>query len=147
MSIVAECPHCETRFTLHVDLVGKSMRCPNLDCRKVFTVKSGGRPTEPPPPLPPEPAVPAKPTAPSRPKKPATPEKPRVPSKPARAEPEVVEAKVVEAAVVSPPKVKEVVWTEGTDVPPPKGKKPHDGQVEAVLLAAYGFRALAKERP
>ncbi len=36
MSIAVECPHCESRFTLQPELLGKSMRCP--DCRDVFTV-------------------------------------------------------------------------------------------------------------
>jgi outer membrane protein assembly factor BamB len=120
VSIVVQCPHCETKFTLQPEMAGKSMRCPNLDCRQVFTVKDPGRPTEPPAPLPPEP-----PPAVTKPKKAerAT-EKPR-PAPAARRE--VVEAEIVEAAVVAPPKVKEVVWSEGKDVPPPakgKGKKP-----------------------
>lgn len=38
MTIGVECPHCETRFQLSDDLIGKSMRCPNSDCREVFTV-------------------------------------------------------------------------------------------------------------
>ncbi len=118
MSIVTQCPHCETKFNLQAEMAGKSMQCPNLDCRKVFVVKAGARPTEPPPPAPPPPTVPAKPRSPDKPKL----------AKP-KAEPEVVEAKVVEAkvvdaAVVKPPRVKEVVWTEGTDVPPPAGKRP-----------------------
>ena len=28
MSIVVKCPHCETKFNLQPDMVGKSMRCP-----------------------------------------------------------------------------------------------------------------------
>lgn len=124
MSIVAQCPHCETKFNLAPEMAGKSMRCPNLECRKTFTVKSFGRAVEPPPPPPPEPApLPPEPAVPSRPAKPDKPAKPRKRVKPVAEEPEVVEAKVVEAAVVSPPKVKEVVWTEGTDVPPPKARK------------------------
>ncbi|MBN9122669.1 MAG: hypothetical protein J0I06_26570, partial [Planctomycetes bacterium] len=133
MSIVVQCPHCKTRFNLQSEMNGKSMRCPNLDCRQVFTVKAmeekGPAPSYdlPPEPIhepPPPPAVKAskpgkpaagKPPAPSKPPKP-----PRTAGKPP--EPEVVEAVVVEAAVVSPPKVKEVVWSEGTDVPPPKKK-------------------------
>ena len=109
MSIVARCPHCDTRFNLQSDMAGKSMRCPNLECRQVFTV-TAQEATAPPPELPPEPPPPP------RPPKPAG--KPPKPPKPA-----VVEATVVDAAVVAPPKVKEVVWTEGTDVPPKKGKK------------------------
>jgi len=97
------------------------MRCPNLECRQVFTVEAKEAaapppPVEPPPP-PPQPKV-------------ATPNKPGAgkPPKPKSAkliEAEVVEAVVVEAAIISPPKVKEVVWAEGTDVPPPKkSRKP-----------------------
>ena len=32
------CPHCETRFQLSRDLIGKSMRCPNRECGEVFVV-------------------------------------------------------------------------------------------------------------
>ncbi|MBA4067242.1 MAG: hypothetical protein C0501_26750 [Isosphaera sp.] len=112
MSIVVPCPHCGTKSNLPDDTAGKAIRCPNLDCRKVFTVRPVGKPTE--PPAPPPVARPS-----------PIPDKPPAAKKPARpAAPKVVEAKVVEAAVVAPPKVKEVVWTEGADVPPPKGKKP-----------------------
>lgn len=38
MTIVAECPHCESKFNLQPQMLGKSMRCPNLSCRNVFTV-------------------------------------------------------------------------------------------------------------
>jgi outer membrane protein assembly factor BamB len=125
VSIVVQCPHCETKFTLQPEMAGKSMRCPNLDCRQVFTVKDPGRPTEPPAPLPPEP-----PPAVTKPKKAerAT-EKPR-PAPAAKRE--VVEAEIVEAAVVAPPKVKEVVWSEGKDVPPPKGKSKKPVRASAV---------------
>ncbi|HSQ57568.1 MAG TPA: PQQ-binding-like beta-propeller repeat protein, partial [Gemmata sp.] len=120
VTIVAQCPHCETRFNLQDDLVGKSMRCPNLECRQTFVVKSTGKPVEPPEPLPlPDEPEPARPTKPRSSQKPGggDPRKPRQ---------EVVEAEVVEAAIVAPPNVKEVVWSEGRDVPPPrgKGKKP-----------------------
>lgn len=97
---------------------GKTMRCPNLECRMGFVVKAMEA-TAPPAAfeLPPEPPPPAKPSAP----KPSA----SKPPKPKSAQPEVVDAVVVEAAVVSPPKVKEVVWSEGTDVPPPKkARKP-----------------------
>ncbi|MFM8273773.1 MAG: hypothetical protein ACKODX_15790, partial [Gemmata sp.] len=115
MSIVAQCPHCETRFTLQPELSGKSMRCPNLQCRQVFTVK----------PLADKgPALDSPPAAKAAPKPPDSPPAPKSPAKkpvkPAVIEAEVVEAKVVEASVV-PPKVKEVVWSEGTEVPPPAG--------------------------
>lgn len=126
MSIVAQCPHCETRFTLQPEMSGKSMRCPNMECRQVFTVRPMVA-TAPPAPvaeLPPEPKAPPQPAPRSEPKPAA--KKPSKPTKPA--EPETVEAAVVDAAVVKAPKVKEVVWSEGTDVPPPpsskKGKKP-----------------------
>ncbi|MBY0514699.1 MAG: PQQ-binding-like beta-propeller repeat protein, partial [Gemmataceae bacterium] len=52
-SIVAVCPHCEARFNLQDELAGKVMRCPNPDCREVFTVPAAA-PVPPPPP--PEPA-------------------------------------------------------------------------------------------
>ncbi|MCI0700716.1 MAG: PQQ-binding-like beta-propeller repeat protein, partial [Planctomycetia bacterium] len=132
MSIVVQCPHCETRFNLQSEMNGKSMRCPNLECRQVFTVQA--REEKAPPPvmeLPPEPQqAPPKPVA-SKPPKPSA-SKPAKPPKPVVADAEVVEAKVVEAAVVSPPKVKEVVWKEGTDAPPPK-KKSQPVQAEEVL--------------
>jgi len=93
-------------------MVGKSMRCPNLDCRQVFTVKPQAREVEPPKsdpvpvpsprPLPPEPAR----------------------GKKARPQPAVVEAQIVDAAVVAPPKVNEVVWSEGADLPPISGQTP-----------------------
>jgi len=114
VSIVVQCPHCETKFNLQPDMIGKSMRCPNLDCRQVFTVQPQGREIEPPK-SDPVPVPPPRPLPP--PPEPAKPKK-------ARAAPAVVDAQIVEAAVVSPPKVKEVVWSEGTDVPPPNGQKP-----------------------
>ncbi|MBY0459690.1 MAG: zinc-ribbon domain-containing protein, partial [Gemmataceae bacterium] len=119
MSIVAQCPHCETRFNLQAEMNGKSMRCPNFECRQVFTVCSleakGPAPPapEPPPPKPP----PSQTPKPSKPPKPTVVEAKVVEAK-------VVEAKVVEAKVAGP---KEVVWSEGTDAPPakkpPKPKK------------------------
>ena len=39
MSIAAECPYCETRFNLQPEMAGRSMRCPNLECRQVFLVQ------------------------------------------------------------------------------------------------------------
>lgn len=129
MSIVVQCPHCETRFNLQSDMNGKSMRCPNLECRQVFTVKAmeekGPTPAYE---LPPEPTVPppAKPAKPNKPTATKPPKPTKAPAKTATAEPEVVDAVVVDAAVVSGPK--EVVWSEGTDVPPPapvkKARKP-----------------------
>lgn len=130
MSIVVQCPHCKTRFNLQAELNGKSMRCPNLECRQVFTVRAmeekAPAPSYEPPPEPPAPIAPTKPggkppkpaaAKPPQPAAPAKPPKPRA-AKPAGAE--VVEAVVVEAAIVSEPKVKEVVWSEGADVPPPR---------------------------
>ena len=120
MSIVVQCPHCETRFNLQGDMNGKSMRCPNLECRQVFTVRAMEE-KAPPLELPPEPVAPK----PAKPARPAATKPPRLAKPPKPVEAEVVEAVVVDAAVVSPPKVKEVVWSEGTDVPPPeKGRKP-----------------------
>lgn len=135
MTIVVQCPHCETKFNLQPELTGKTMRCPNLDCRQVFTVREQPRPVDPPPalplealPLPDEPdtsPIPAKPgsrTAGSTKKKKT--ENPRgrgTPNKPSVVDAQIVEGQVVEAAIVAPPKVKEVVWSEGTNVPPPKG--------------------------
>lgn len=124
MSIAAECPHCETRFHLQPELAGRTMRCPNPDCRQVFEVAAAlpplpmmprdetPAPSPPPPPPPtrrPEPVVVEAQLAPTQPKKP----KPAKPAKP---------AKVVEAQVVAPAKPaggpKEVVWTPGADLPP-----------------------------
>jgi hypothetical protein len=126
VSIVVQCPHCKTRFNLQSEMNGKSMRCPNLECRQVFTVKAMEEKAPAPSyEIPPEPAhePPAKPPKPTKPGA-SKPPKPPKPTRPAgkSAEPEVVEG-VVEAAVVSGPKVKEVVWSEGTDVPPPKKRK------------------------
>jgi predicted Zn finger-like uncharacterized protein len=36
VQINVQCPHCESRFTLQADLLGKHLRCP--ECREVFTV-------------------------------------------------------------------------------------------------------------
>lgn len=116
MSIVVQCPHCETKFNLQPDMVGKSMRCPNLDCRQVFTVKPQAKEIEPPKPEP-IPAVPRPVPVP-----PPPPAKSRKPDR-LRPRPDIVEAVIVEAAIVAPPSVKEVVWSEGTDAPP-AGRKP-----------------------
>ncbi len=48
MLITAVCPECETSYKVDAALRGKAMRCPNPQCRAVFTV-----PAEPAPPLPP----------------------------------------------------------------------------------------------
>ncbi len=120
MSIAAECPHCETRFHLQPELAGRTMRCPNPDCRQVFEVAAALPPLPmmprdetpapsppPPPPRRPEPVVVEAQLAPVQPKP-----KPKPPKPP----------KVVEAQVVSPAKPaggpKEVVWTPGADLPP-----------------------------
>src|SRR4051812_8103392 len=47
VTIPVQCPHCESEYQLSPDLVGKSMRCPNPDCREVFEVRAAGRPIEP----------------------------------------------------------------------------------------------------
>ena len=112
MSIVVSCPHCETKFNLQPDMVGKSMRCPNLECRQVFTVKQQAREIEPPK---------SDPTPVPKPRPlPLPPE----PGKGRKKQPAVVDAQIVEAAIVSPPKVKEVVWSEGADLPPVSGRAP-----------------------
>ena len=38
------CPHCETRFQLNRDLIGKAMRCPNRDCDEVFVAADADAP-------------------------------------------------------------------------------------------------------
>ncbi len=47
VTIPVDCPHCETRFQLSPDLVGKWMRCP--ECHEVFVVQSAATPAEVPP--------------------------------------------------------------------------------------------------
>ena len=47
MTIPVDCPHCETRFQLSLEMAGKSMRCP--ECREVFVVQSAAAPVEVPP--------------------------------------------------------------------------------------------------
>ena len=66
MSIVAECPHCESRYNLQPDLVGKAMRCPNPDCREVFVVREVVVVAPPPPPAEREPEPPPLPDVPHR---------------------------------------------------------------------------------
>ena len=68
--------------------------------REIEPPKSDPVPVPPPRPLPPESAAPKT--------------KKRDKSKP-QPQPAVVDAQIVEAAIVAPPKVKEVVWSEGTD--------------------------------
>lgn len=116
VSIVAICPHCETRFTLQDELLGKSMRCPNLECRQVFTVRDSSPPGPPPSPKVGEAVqileaelVSGPPTAKPRKKEKAKPAPRR---------------EVVDAAVVSPPEVKEVVWSAEAAPPPPGRKAP-----------------------
>jgi hypothetical protein len=46
VTIAAVCPHCETRFQLQPDLVGKTIRCPNGDCREPFEVVESAPPVE-----------------------------------------------------------------------------------------------------
>lgn len=124
MSIVAACPHCESRFHLQPDLIGKAMRCPNPDCREPFVVeeaKSKKKMKDAPPPpkgkvkapsedpdLPPifagpdesgvVDAVVIPPPSPPQPKPVA-----KQPLKASPKPPKVVEAQIVEATVVPPP--------------------------------------------
>jgi len=127
VTIVVPCPHCNTKFNLKPELVGKLMRCPNIGCRKEFTVREQSRPVEPPPSLPPEPLpLPDEPgNAPKRPAelpKGKKVDKPRPVGNPTKPPAGIVEAQIVEAAVIAPPKVKEVVWTEDANLPQPKQK-------------------------
>jgi outer membrane protein assembly factor BamB len=70
-TIRVECPHCESRFQLSADLLGKSMRCPNADCREVFVVAELRDPAPAPIPIPAasppadEPDAPTKPSIPA----------------------------------------------------------------------------------
>lgn len=123
MSIAAECPHCETRFHLQPELAGKTMRCPNPDCRQVFEVAAA---------LPPLPTMPLD-DGPSEPEvveaQVVAPPKgktkpPKPPKRPRPTEPEVVEAVVVPPArpgKKAPPAdgPREVVWSPDADLPPP----------------------------
>src|SRR5688500_4529064 len=43
--IDVQCPHCESRFRLQADLLGKQVRCPA--CREVYTVAEVAAPPEP----------------------------------------------------------------------------------------------------
>lgn len=144
MSIVAACPHCQNRFHLQPDLLGKAMRCPNPDCREPFVVEEAKpkakKPPEPRPgqtsgtvgdvvPIveaelaaPPKPRpAPPKPTRKSK----ANPDLPPLFDEPA--EPQVVDAvvvkpppkepEVIDAVVVAPPKMREIVWSPDADLP------------------------------
>jgi outer membrane protein assembly factor BamB len=129
VSIVVQCPHCETRFNLQAELNGKSMRCPNMECRQVFTVQALEATA--PPELPPEPPPPPKTTKPAKTASKPVEAKAAKPAGKASRQPveaKVVDAVVVEASVVAPPKVKEVEWSEGTDVPPPPGSAAKKGR-------------------
>jgi len=127
VSIAAECPHCETRFHLQPELAGRTMRCPNPDCRQVFEVAAAlpPLPTMPrddstPPARRPEPEVVEAQLAPAPPKA-----KPKPPKPPRPKPPAVVEAVVVPAAKPAGGP-KEVVWTPGADLPaapPPPAPK------------------------
>lgn len=132
MSIAVECPHCETRFHLQPELAGKMVRCPNLDCRKVFEFAAALPPMptmgrdETPAPREAIPEIVDAELAPAPPPK-ARPKPPK-PPKPARAEKRP--PPVVEAVVVTPAKPKpaagptEVVWTPDADLPPPAPPPP-----------------------
>ena len=54
MLITAVCPACETSYKVQRSLRGQPMRCPNPDCRTVFTVPAE-EPAAPPKPAPPRP--------------------------------------------------------------------------------------------
>ena len=60
MTLGVRCPHCESQFQLSPDLLGKSMRCPNPDCREIFEVRTDEPVTAGPLPAPLEPAQVAK---------------------------------------------------------------------------------------
>ena len=143
MSIVAACPHCESRFHLQPDLLGKAMRCPNPDCREPFVVEEAkAKPKKATPPKPTHasgtvgevvPILEAEVVAPAR-SKPrpklsasAAPDLPPIFDEPEEAEiveaevvapPKIVEAKVVRGKVVAPPApAREVVWSPDADAP------------------------------
>jgi outer membrane protein assembly factor BamB len=44
MTITVVCPHCEVRYTVAADLLGKRMRCPNQLCRAIFEVRADKEP-------------------------------------------------------------------------------------------------------
>ena len=139
-SIVVVCPHCETRFTLQAEMSGKSMRCPNLECRQVFTVvPAPNRETAP---------EPVKPEKVKKPKSPPVGE--QVPVLDAQlvapagkgAKPKPGAFEVVESGVKGPPNVKEVVWS-GQDAlapppartaPPPPPPKADDSDLDLPVL-------------
>ncbi len=47
VTLGVRCPHCESQFQLSPDLLGKSMRCPNTDCREIFEVRGEQEPAIP----------------------------------------------------------------------------------------------------
>ena len=52
MTLGVRCPHCESQFQLSPDLLGRSMRCPNPDCREIFEVRGDREIDALPPPIP-----------------------------------------------------------------------------------------------
>lgn len=128
MSIVAECPHCESRFTLSPELAGKAMRCPNVDCREPFIVREIGPAAAPPSSPPPPPKAPETPAFTSGAVADFLPvieaelapangtEPPPTKSKKARPKPPEP-TEVVDAALVAPPPVREVVWSPDAELP------------------------------
>ena len=118
MSIVAQCPHCETKFTLDADLAGKRMRCPNFECQQVFTVKAGARPTEPPPPPPPPRPIPP-PPSPKVARPSAPPPKPKPPESSAKVERAATARSPSRPPAPQKSSPKEVVWSEDAEIPPP----------------------------
>jgi hypothetical protein len=145
VSIVAECPHCETRFNLQPDLVGKSMRCPNLDCRQVFTVQ----PVKPGKPRPGRNASGSVedfvPVVEAEAAKPAPKAKPKEakPAKPTRAEP-AADFDVVDEAPAAP---KEVVWSAGSGPPGAPGRTPPPPKETAKPAATAAKSNRAGGRP
>ncbi|MBX9627324.1 MAG: PQQ-binding-like beta-propeller repeat protein, partial [Gemmataceae bacterium] len=112
MSIVAECPNCQSRVTLPDEAAGRKARCPNPGCRRVFVAEA------------------------VRAKKPARPPAddpvlPYIPPDPADApEAEVVEevAEAVEVAEPGPGAAREVVWSPDADLPGGPPRAPREGR-------------------
>jgi len=47
--MIVQCPHCETKYNVQPEVLGKSMRCPNRGCGKVFKAQPLAQPVEPEP--------------------------------------------------------------------------------------------------
>ena len=109
MSIAAECPRCATRLTVPSDKAGKTVRCPNPDCRQPFVV-AATRPA----------AGPPKPTSRPRQAPPPDPDLPHIPADPSDVL-DALDAEVVDADPVEEPPAREVLWSPDADLPPPMG--------------------------